>query len=188
MRFPRCRWGAQLYGAGHWDWNSWREKGFVINGVFTLISILPVTTWGHLFAISPAPATTVVCSYFDNLERFFYFIDLTLKVIQVKTQFISQNWQMAKILLAPDCTDGPFSRHSWLPWGCWADIRDTENHAIMGLLMGERNHVGPLDVPYLCTIPSSFFFLRHVPISLYRHTGHRCSPRQHSKLLSNFLS
>lgn len=122
-------------------------------------------------------------------ERFFYFIDLTLNVRQVKMQFISQNWQVAKILPTPDHTDGPFSRHSWLPWGCWTDIRDTENHATMGLLMGERNHVGPFDVPYLCTyFIYNFIFLRQVPISLYRHTGYQCSPKQHRKLLPNFLS
>lgn len=40
-------------------------------------------------------------------ERCFYFADLTLKVRHVKMQFISQNWQVAKILPTPDCTDGP---------------------------------------------------------------------------------
>ena len=44
-------------------------EGLLINGVFTLISLLPVTTRGHLIAISPGPATPVVYSSFDDLER-----------------------------------------------------------------------------------------------------------------------
>lgn len=95
MNFPRCRWGAQLYGAGHWDWNSWRREGLcnqwrrhshLHSACHSLRTFVCYLSCANNFMLFVVLSITLK-------EKLFYFADPTLKVRQVKMQFISQNWQ-----------------------------------------------------------------------------------------------